>query len=78
MRTEPYTAIGIRRVPCARCGKRPSHASWNVCADTIRGRKQFRGICKKCDIGLNAVAMRFMFGDSREVDITAYAKKVMR
>lgn len=75
MRTQPYSATGIRRVPCARCGK-PSYASWNVCADKIRGRKQFRGICKECDIGLNRLAMRYMFGKTREADIASYIAKL--
>ncbi|PWJ88362.1 hypothetical protein C8D77_11184 [Mesorhizobium loti] len=77
MRTQPYSAIGIRRVPCARCGARPSHASWNICADKIGGRKQFRALCKECDIGMNEIAMRFVFGATREGDLSAYAEKLL-
>lgn len=75
VRTEPYTAIGIKRVPCAKCGN-PSHASWNVCADNVRGKPQYRGLCIDCDIGLNALAMRYVFGTSRESDIEAYANQL--
>lgn len=54
-RRTPYTDRGIRRVPCARCGK-PSHHQWNACA--LGGR--YFGVCRDCDIGLNRVALEFM------------------
>jgi hypothetical protein len=72
-RLTPYTAAGIVRIPCARCGK-PSRFQWNVCADNVNGRPQFRGLCVDCDIALNRLAMRFVFGRTRDADITAYAK----
>jgi len=72
-RFEPYTAIGIKRVPCVRCGK-PSHASWNICADNVGKRQQYRGLCVGCDIGLNKAAMRFVFGKTRDADLAAYSK----
>lgn len=55
MRTRPYTARGISRVPCARCGK-PSRYQWKICADG----DQWRGLCHGCDVGLNATVLRFM------------------
>jgi hypothetical protein len=55
VRRKPYTVIGIRRIPCCRCGK-PSHASWQICADG----NQYRGVCEKCDIALNELVLRFM------------------
>lgn len=72
-RTTPYTEIGIRRVPCARCGK-PSRFQWNICADKEHGSRQtlFRGLCIDCDIELNAMVMRWVWGDTREPDIEAY------
>jgi len=76
-RFEPYTAIGIKRVPCVRCGN-PSHASWNVCADNIGKRIQFRGLCLECDIGLNELAMRYVFGEAKEAEIVAYKASVSR
>jgi hypothetical protein len=72
-RFEPYTATGIKRVPCARCGQ-SGHASWNICADKVRGRDQFRALCVECDIRMNEVAMRFVFGDSRNADLIAYGQ----
>jgi len=74
MRTQPYTALGIRRVPCVRCGS-PSHASWNICADRVGGRTRYRALCKECDIGMNEIAMRFVFGADREADLVVYAAK---
>jgi hypothetical protein len=69
MRTKPYTEIGISRVLCARCGK-PSRYQWQICAD----RRAFRGLCTDCDIELNTMVMRWVWGDAREADIAAYAE----
>lgn len=71
-RFEPYTSAGIKRVPCVRCGS-PSYASWNICADKIASRPQYRALCVECDIGMNEVAMRYVFGDTREDDLNTYA-----
>jgi hypothetical protein len=60
-------------VPCARCGE-SSHYQWNICADKNRPR----GICADCDVKLNAMVMRWMFGRTREADITAYRQLVRR
>lgn len=70
-RLKPYSAIGVKRIPCARCGGK-SHAQWNICADKIGTRTQYRGLCLECDIGMNELAMRFVFGASREDDLAAY------
>ena len=68
MRRKSYTAIGIRRVPCARCGTKPSIAEWNICADGNRRR----GLCLECDIGLNRVAMDYVFGHSGMARVKRY------
>jgi hypothetical protein len=73
-RFEPYTEIGVRRVPCTRCGK-PGHASWNICADKVGDRTQYRALCVDCDIELNTMVMRWAFGETREADIAAYAAR---
>ena len=54
-RVKPYTAAGIRRVPCSRCGA-PSVHQWQVCANGNR----YLGVCLECDIALNRLALRFM------------------
>jgi hypothetical protein len=70
-RRKPYTEIGIRRMPCARCGK-PSRFQWQICAD---GRL-FRPLCAECDVELNEMVMRWVWGDLREADIARYRQKV--
>lgn len=54
MRKKPYTARGIRRVPCLRCG-RPSVTQWSICAD---GNQQ-RGTCMDCDLELNRLVLEW-------------------
>ena len=72
-RKRPYTEIGIKRVPCLRCGV-PSTQQWQVCS---LGNKWF-GICTNCDIKLNTYVLWF-FGikDSLEI-INKYANKVRK
>lgn len=69
-RLKPYTEIGIRRQPCTRCGK-PSRYQWQICAD----KRIFRTLCADCDVELNAMVMRWVWGDTREADIEAYRQK---
>jgi len=71
--SKPYTARGIKRVPCARCGK-PSHAQWNVCADGAR----YRAICLQCDIKLNLLVLHWFGDDEAAQKIIAYAIKQKR
>lgn len=54
MRRQPYTARGIRRIPCLRC-KAPSAFQWNICS--LPG---FHAICTACDIALNRTVLAFM------------------
>jgi hypothetical protein len=55
MRRKPYTAIGIGRVPCFRCGE-PSAYQWQVCADG----NVYRGLCRECDVALNRLVLWWM------------------
>jgi hypothetical protein len=55
MRKEPYTEIGISRVPCARCGE-PSKHQWQICALG----NVWMGLCENCDIKLNRLVLKFM------------------
>ncbi len=55
MRKKPYTQLGIRRVPCERCGK-PSDYQWQICATG----NLYSGICVECDIELNTLVVEFM------------------
>lgn len=53
-RREPYTAIGIRRLRCVRCGGQAVH-QWQVCAD---GNNR-RPLCLDCDIALNKLVLEW-------------------
>lgn len=58
-RRQPYSTIGIARLPCARAGcTRPAYATWSACAD---GNLQ-RPLCPECDVALNVMVLRW-FGD---------------
>lgn len=70
-RARPYTARGIRRVPCSRCGA-PSVHQWQVCANDNR----FLGVCAACDVGLNALALRFMRVPGAARLLAAYRRRV--
>lgn len=68
-RRKPYTEIGIGRLPCARCGKRPSCHQWNACADGL-----FRPICEDCDIELNRLVLTWMGDPEVDAKMERYAK----
>lgn len=71
MRRKPYTEIGIRRKLCIRgCGRR-AVAAWQICAD---GRV-YRPICQQCDIELNEMVMRWVWGETREDDLRRYRER---
>ena len=69
-RSKPYTATGILRVPCVRCGA-PSRTQWQICAD---GRL-YRPLCAPCDIALNEMVMRWVWGSAREDDLERYREE---
>lgn len=53
-RRKPYTASGIRRLKCQRCGER-AYAQWDCCAnDNLKVP-----VCLDCDIELNRLALEF-------------------
>jgi len=70
-RKKPYSMIGIGRVPCSRCGK-PSRTQFQICAD----RRIYRPFCTECDIALNELVMRWVWGDTREDDLKRYREKM--
>lgn len=67
LRKTPYTERGISRVPCSRCSA-PSVFQWQVCADN----RVFRGVCRRCDVALNSMVLRFMRDPERKEKITKY------
>lgn len=71
-RRQPYTEIGITRLPCFRCGQKPGAYQWQVCADG----NLYRVVCKSCDVGLNELALRYMNDPDAEAKIARYRAKV--
>ncbi len=68
---KPYTAIGISRVPCKRCGQ-PSRYSWQICSLN----NSWMGVCTKCDIALNKLVLLFFkVGGWKEL-ISTYRRRV--
>lgn len=70
-RRKPYTAIGISRKACARCGSRAMY-QWSICANGNR----FVPICDGCDIALNAAVLAFMGFDNADELMAAYRRTV--
>jgi len=70
-RKKPYTEIGIRRVPCCRCGK-PSSQQWQICS---LGNRWF-GVCGKCDIELQKIVLRFMGIENWKYCLIKYKAKL--
>lgn len=54
-RPEPYTALGIRRLRCIRCGA-PAMFQWQICSDG----NQHRPLCLDCDVALNRLVLDWM------------------
>lgn len=69
-RKAPYSAIGIKRIPCARCGA-PSVHQWQICSDG----NQYRGLGLDCDIALNKTVLRFMGFPDWQGKLADYAVK---
>ena len=67
----PYTAKGIARLACVRCGER-AHATWGICADG----NQHRPLCKACDVALNAMVLRWAKHPDAANLIATYKRKV--
>ena len=71
-RKEPYTAIGIKRLPCFRCGK-PATQQWQICSDGNLNRP----MCDDCDIELNELVLRFMRDPDANKKIKEYKELFM-
>jgi hypothetical protein len=67
MRRKPYTATGLRRVPCFRCNLkgifRPSVSQWQICSLN----NEYKGVCRECDIKLNQIVLKFMKIPAKEI-----------
>jgi hypothetical protein len=70
-RRKPYTSIGISRIACVRCSE-PSRTQFQICADN----RLYRPFCTQCDIELNEMVMRWIWGDAREDDLKRYREEM--
>lgn len=69
-RPEPYTAAGISRLRCIRCGGQAVH-QWQICSDG----NNWRPLCLACDVALNELVLRW-FGHPRAAELLAvYAER---
>lgn len=68
-RRKPYSAIGVRRLACIRCGGW-GRFQWNVCADG-----SYRPLCLDCDIDLNRLVLVWMGHPNAAAVANAYAAK---
>jgi hypothetical protein len=72
-RRKPYTAAGIRRLPCIRwrvCGNM-AQASWQICADN----RIHRPVCRSCDDELNAMVLEWADFPDREYLMYKYKQR---
>jgi hypothetical protein len=70
-RMKPYTAIGVRRLKCFRCGKRARY-QWQIGSDGL----VFRPICEECDVELNEMVLKWMGFPDWQEKMAAYIEKV--
>jgi hypothetical protein len=72
-RIEPYSAVGIQRMACIRCGAKALH-QWQVCADD----RLFRPLCIDCDVALNALVLRWMGDPNADAKMRRYRLNMVR
>jgi NAD-dependent SIR2 family protein deacetylase len=65
---KPYSAAGIKRVRCFRCGDQAAY-QWQACANGSR----FLPVCAECDIAINALVLEWMDHPHREQLLEQYA-----
>jgi hypothetical protein len=75
MRRRPYTKRGIRRVKCSRvgCSNKAVH-TFNICAVD---RGIYYPVCVECDIKINEIVVRLIFGDKREDELRRYREAAL-
>lgn len=70
-RRKPYTEIGIRRLPCYRCGSKPARYQWKACFDGL-----YHPLCSECDIDLNKIVIFYMHVPRGSAKFRAYRKRI--
>ena len=69
-RRKPYTTVGLRRLPCVRCGARAVH-QWQICADG----NIYRPVCRDCDVDLNAMVLAWAGDPDAEEKMRRYRER---
>jgi len=72
-RNTPYTAIGIVKLKCIRCG-RPAKYQWQICSDG----NNYRPLCGNCDAAINRLVLRWMKHPNASKLISEYDKRVLK
>lgn len=70
-RRKPYTARGVQRLPCIRCGGRATF-QWQICSDG----NNYRPLCVACDVALNRLVLDWMGHPNAQALSNAYARRV--
>jgi hypothetical protein len=71
-RIMPYTKIGIRRVPCTRCGRKPSVYQWQICA----AERRWTPLCRDCDVLLNRLILDWIGDPEADAKMARYEARV--
>lgn len=72
-RRQPYPALGIRRLPCFRCGN-PATYQWSICSD---GNIQ-RPLCVTCDVDLNDHVLQWAGDPDAKAKLEAYVTRALK
>ena len=73
-RKRPYSEIGTARLPCFRCGARPSRFQWQSCVDG----NLYHPVCEKCDLELNWLVLQFFGYPHARTMLREYRKRIRR
>lgn len=71
-RAKPYTAIGVRRLFCARCKIQKARFQWSACAN----QHKFVPVCADCDIYINSVFLELCDIPDRKILMEKYTATV--
>jgi hypothetical protein len=70
-RRKPYSARGISRVPCVRCGASAAY-QWAACSLDNR----WAPVCVRCDVLLNSIVLRFFRVPDAEAVLARYRERI--
>lgn len=74
MRHKAYTAAGLKRVCCVKCGAKASE-QWSIKACAMKRVLVWRPLCAECDIQLNELVLEFLAIPNFQEAIAEYRKQ---